>query len=151
MDLIPGQTNVMWISADDPGLYLGQCAEFCGTSHANMLIRVMAQSREDYTAWADAQRRPAQPDSAGVRRFQDAGCGACHRIAGTVAQGAAGPDLTHLGSRQTLAAGILPNTPEDMSRWLTDPSGVKPGVLMPAAGLDGDALRAMVSFLESLQ
>lgn len=150
-DLIPGQHNVMWISADEPGLYRGQCAEFCGTSHANMLIRVLAQDRAEYEQWAAAQRRPAEPDTAGLGSFQEHGCAACHRIAGTFARGDAGPDLTHVGGRATLAAGILPNTPESMARWLADPSAVKPGVLMPSTGLDGASLEEMVAFLERLR
>jgi len=151
IDLVPGQTNHMWIEADHPGRYYGQCAEFCGTSHANMRITVFAQSPKAFRAWEAAQRKPAGPGPGGQVLFEARGCAACHTIRGTEAHGDAGPDLTHVGSRSTLAAGIIPNSPPRMKRWLADPDSVKPGTLMPNADLSPRELAVMTSYLESLQ
>lgn len=150
-DLIPGQTNRMWIEADSTGEYDGQCAEYCGPSHANMRIEVFADAPGAFAAWEAAQRRPAVHAERGMAAFQTHGCAACHTIAGTSAHGEAGPDLTHVGSRTTLAAGVIRNTPRDMARWLARPDSVKPGALMPNTGLTPPELSNMVAFLESLK
>lgn len=150
-DLVPGQTNVMWVEADAAGRYSGQCAEFCGTSHANMRIELFADRPEVFPIWVTAQRRRASPGGAAMSLFQARGCAACHAIAGTSAGGKAGPDLTHIGSRTTLAAGVLPNTSDDLARWLAAPDSVKPGTLMPNVDLTAGELSVMVAYLENLR
>jgi cytochrome c oxidase subunit 2 len=151
-DLIPGQTNRMWIEADAPGVYGGACAEFCGTEHALMLIRVRAQAPADFTRWASGQRAPAaDTSSASLAIFRAHGCAACHTIAGSGAVGNAGPDLSHVGSRETLAAGAAANTPGDLARWLANPQSVKPGALMPDTQLRGTDLSALVRYLSGLK
>jgi cytochrome c oxidase subunit 2 len=142
-DLIPGRTNDLWFQTDKPDLYLGQCAEYCGTQHANMLLRVYVDSPGDFDAWLENQQRPAADDpgvSAGRSAFLSQSCANCHRVRGTRAQGTYAPDLTHLMSRKTLAAGVLANDPDTLNRWLADPQSIKPGCLMPAFGL-GDRQR----------
>ncbi len=151
-DMIPGRTNYMWLQTDRPDLYLGQCAEFCGSQHANMLIRVIAEPAEDFERWLaneekDQAARQARMESAGeldkepevVRSgrkvFLQQSCVSCHRVAGTAAEGTYAPDLTHLMSRQTLAAGMVPNTPDNLRQWIADPQKIKPSCLMPAFGL----------------
>lgn len=150
--LIPGQTTRMWIEADTAGRYLGQCSAFCGTSHANMRIVMFADPPPRFTAWEAEQRTPAAVASAQDHTLlSDHGCAACHTIRGTEARGVVGPDLTHVGSRTTLASGLLPNTSDDLSRWLTAPDSVKPGTLMPNVELTPQELRAMVKYLSSLR
>ena len=153
-DVIPGRINSMWFQPDMPGLYLGQCAEYCGTQHANMLIRVIAESPGDFEGWLEHERKPATTDAqvrAGRSAFLAQSCVNCHRVRGTAAQGSYAPDLTHLMSRQTLASGIIPNTPENLGRWVADPQPIKPGCLMPAFGL-GERERAdIVRYLLTLR
>jgi cytochrome c oxidase subunit 2 len=138
IDLIPGRPNRLWFRTGRPGLYLGQCAEYCGTQHANMLLRVSVDSPEEFGRWLAHERKPADPadpaDEA-QRTFQRQSCVNCHAVRGTSARGTYAPDLTHLMSRQTLASGMIPNTPDDLRRWVDDPQKVKPGCLMPAFGL----------------
>ncbi|WP_448190842.1 cytochrome c oxidase subunit II [Azospirillum sp. sgz301742] len=155
-DLIPGQDNVLYLRADKPGIFRGQCAEFCGAQHAKMAFEVVAEDREDFTHWWDAQLAPAaQPaDEAQVRGlavFLAGPCIMCHRIGGTDAGGRTAPDLTHVGSRRTLAAGMLPNERGFLAAWIADPQGIKPGNHMPATGLEPQDLQAVVSYLESLK
>ncbi|HEY7066658.1 MAG TPA: cytochrome c oxidase subunit II [Chloroflexota bacterium] len=155
-DLIPGRTNRVSLYAEEPGTYLGQCAEFCGLQHAGMLLRVVAQPREEFDAWLAAQQQPHpapadEPASRGQQVFFSQTCIDCHTIAGTDAQGTNGPDLTHVGSRQTLAAGELENTPANLARWLDNPQAIKPGALMPAFKLSQDDVQALVAFLEGGQ
>lgn len=153
-DLIPGKTNRMWFSTTEPGLYLGQCAEYCGTQHANMLLRVVADSPEDFQKWLDREQQPAVDDPA-VRTGRDAflsqSCINCHRVAGTRAAGTYGPDLTHLMSRETLAAGMLKNNRADLRRWVDDPQKVKPGCLMAAFQLSDRELDLIVDYLLTLK
>jgi cytochrome c oxidase subunit 2 len=149
-DLIPGQRNTMWIHADSAGEYRGQCAEYCGISHANMRLEVTALSAADYAAWRTRQHRIPAPDSAVSRIVQVHGCAACHRLAGQM-DGGAGPDLTHFAQRATIAAGILANTPDNLRRWLTDPQAFKPGTLMPRTGLTRDELDRVVAYLGTLR
>ena len=153
-DLIPGRTNSMWFRTDRPGLYVGQCAEYCGTQHANMLIRVVVDSPRDFDAWLENERKPAADDpdaGAGRSAFLAQSCVNCHRIRGTPSQGGYAPDLTHLMRRQTLASGMVPNTPEYLRRWVADPQQIKTGCLMPAFGLDDRQRDDIVRYLETLR
>ena len=153
-DLIPNFPNKMWIDPEKPGLYLGQCALYCGTQHAKMLLRVYVQSRDDFAKWIEEQKQPARTDAVVARGrevFVSAACMNCHAIAGTPATGRFGPDLTHLMSRDTLASGIIPNTRENLRNWIKDPSVVKPGSLMPAMGYDDADLNALTDYLMTLR
>jgi cytochrome c oxidase subunit II len=153
-DLIPGRANSMWFQTDRPGLYLGQCAEYCGTQHANMLIRVVVDSPSDFETWLENERQPAAEDpagSAGRSAFLAQSCVNCHRVRGTSAQGSYAPDLTHLMSRKTLASGMVENTPENLGRWVADPQQIKPGCLMPAFGLADRERNDIVRYLLTLR
>ena len=153
-DLIPNRTNRMWIAPREPGLFRGQCAEYCGTQHANMRLRVYVHPRAEFDAWVAAQRRPAVADpavAAGRRIFETTACVNCHTVRGTVANGRFGPDLTHLMSRATLAAGAAPMTREALSTWIADPDHVKAGALMPAMQLDAAETEHLVSWLATLR
>jgi len=152
-DMIPGRRNFMRIQADAPGVYAGQCAEYCGGPHALMGMVVVAHEREAFAAWREKQKGPAGPSSLpGAEVFSASGCGACHTISGTEANGLAGPDLTHVGSRQTLGAGILPNNQGTMAGWIADSQGIKPGNRMPSYSvLTGQELRDVAAYLESLK
>lgn len=156
-DLIPGRRTVTWIQADTPGVYRGQCAEFCGVQHARMRFVVIAMAPDDFAGWLAEQRRPArEPRTDGERRgrevFLSSGCLLCHAIRGTPAGGdGTGPDLTHVAGRTTLAAGLLPNTPGHLAGWITNPQQLKPGALMPRVPLEPDALHALVAYLQSLR
>lgn len=153
-DLIPGRTNVAWIEADQPGVYRGQCGEFCGLEHARMALQVVADPPGVFRAWRDHQLAAAAPATdppitAGAAVFQ-ARCAACHAIRGTPAGGIFGPDLSHLALRRTLASGVVPNDAAHLSAWLADPQAVKPGVEMPVVPLtDGDRA-SLVAYLQSL-
>jgi cytochrome c oxidase subunit 2 len=153
-DLIPGRVNSLTFTVDAPGEYPGQCAEFCGISHANMRLTVIAQSPGDFESWSARVKGPPMPPSGEAARglpvFLGAGCGACHTIQG-VAFGVVGPDLTHVGSRKTLAGGIVQNTPEDLAAWVRDPPRIKPGVLMPKLPLTDDQVAPLVVYLRSLR
>ncbi|MET0247835.1 MAG: cytochrome c oxidase subunit II [Sphingomonas sp.] len=153
MDMIPGRTNRLRIQADAPGIYRGQCAEYCGGPHALMGFVVVAHTPEDYARWAAGRRPAARPGNAVAQRgqqlFLSSGCAACHSIRGTEANGVAGPDLTHVGSRTTLGAGILPNNRGTMAGWIGDSQAIKPGNRMPAyRQLSGDDLQALSLYLE---
>lgn len=153
MDMIPGRKNRLSVLATKPGIYRGPCAEYCGTSHALMAFTVVAMEPADFTAWLDAQRQPtAGEESEGARLFLEHGCGACHAIRGTEATGVVGPDLSDLGARQTIGAGILPNDEETIARFIAGPDVVKPGSKMPAFGMlpDGE-LRAIAAYLAGLK
>jgi cytochrome c oxidase subunit II len=155
-DLIPGLETVFWIQADEPGVYRGQCAEYCGTQHANMAFHVVALPKEQFDAWlaapGKARPSPANADgSPGYRVFLKAGCGQCHAIDGTPAIGTAGPDLTHVGSRGSIGAGMLPNNRGNLAGWVANPQAIKPGAKMPRTYLSGDDLMALVSYLEGLK
>jgi cytochrome c oxidase subunit II len=153
-DLVPGRLNSMWLQADEPGEHVGQCAEFCGESHANMRLRLFVDAPDAYGRWIGAERRPASAEvvgAPGFATFQTYGCAACHRIAGTLAQGRTGPDLTHVGRRVTLAAGILPNTPGAMAAFLRAPDSLKPGSRMPDLDLEPARVDELVAFLQGLR
>ena len=153
VDLIPGRTNSLQLQCDVPGLYLGQCAEYCGMQHAKMLLRVSVDPPEEFEAWLAAQAQPAADDRAereGRSAFLAQSCVNCHRVRGTPAAGSYAPDLTHLMSRETLAAGVVANDPENMARWVRDPQTIKPGCLMPAFGLSEHDQQSIVHYLLSL-
>lgn len=152
-DLIPNKTNIMWIDPHEPGIFLGQCAEFCGTQHALMLLRVVVHPRDEWERWVSAQRQAAADDPSvanGRRVFESTACVNCHVVRGTPATGRFGPDLTHLMSRETLAAGAALNTPDNLKAWLRDPAAIKPGALMPAMNLTPRELDDLVAYLVTL-
>lgn len=156
MDMIPGSPNWLWMEADSPGTYLGSCSEYCGEEHAWMRIRVIAQSGQEFQAWEQQQSLPAPTPQAGAAKvgaqlFLQRSCANCHSIAGTAATQRIGPDLTHVAGRQTLAAGRLENTPENLSDWLRNPDKFKPGSHMPNLQLQPDELHALTAYLETLQ
>jgi cytochrome c oxidase subunit II len=155
-DLIPGREATLVLRADKAGTYRGQCAEFCGLQHAKMAFLVIAEPPQAYEAWAAAQRKPApEPASAEQKRgrevFVGGRCAMCHAISGTAANGRRAPNLTHLGSRQTLAAGMLPNTVGHLAGWILDPQGIKPGVNMPANPMPPQDLHALLAYLTALK
>jgi cytochrome c oxidase subunit 2 len=155
-DLIPGYQTTTQLVVDAPGVYRGQCAEFCGAQHAHMALLVIAEPLADFDAWRAAQLEPAQvPDEPAARRGQDvfmgAGCPLCHSIRGTLAGGHRAPDLTHLASQRTLAAGTLAQRKGQLAGWILDPQAVKPGALMPPTSLSGPDLQALLAYLESLR
>jgi cytochrome c oxidase subunit 2 len=171
-DVVPGRVNSMWFRTDRRGLYVGQCAEYCGTQHANMLIRVIADSPSDFDRWMDLQRQdrwPIRDDPrlhdkrvrAGEKAFLGQSCVNCHAVRGTPAKGGYAPDLTHLMSRRTLASGMIANDPEDfplddledskLLAWVADPQKIKPGCLMPAFGLGDRERDNLVRYLLTLR
>lgn len=155
-DLIPGRTAKLAFRADKAGKYRGQCAEFCGYQHTFMAFQVTAEPESDYEAWLRAQQQPApEPQQVqairGKQVFMSSPCAMCHAIQGTNAQATRGPDLTHLASRQTLAAGTLENTRDNLIRWISDPHSVKPGTNMPPTAFSSDELQALVTYLEGLK
>jgi cytochrome c oxidase subunit 2 len=153
-DLIPNHPNSMWMDPHATGLYLGQCAQYCGTQHAKMLLRVYVDSREDFDRWIQEQRQPARiPEtaSAGQRIFEQTACVNCHTIAGTRANGTDGPDLTHLMSRQTIAGGAASNTLGDLIAWVYNPAVIKPGCKMPSMGLTTQQAASVAIYLETLR
>lgn len=154
-DNIPGQTNTMWFQADRAGTYGGRCAEFCGAQHANMLFQVIAEPAEQFEQWvAQQQTLPAVVTGEAARGeqvFMTGACISCHTIDGTAAQGIIGPNLTHFGSRRTIAAGVMENTPDNLARWLADPQAVKPLNKMPNLNLNPDDINALVQYLSSLK
>jgi len=153
-DLIPNRTNRMWIEPKRPGTYLGNCAEYCGTQHAHMLLRVIAHPPGEFEQWVAAQQRPPVEDPqarAGREVFFSTSCVNCHTITGTQARGTFGPDLTHLMSRDTLAAGAAPNTPATLRAWVRDPQALKEGCLMPDMQLADTELDHLVTYLSSLK
>jgi cytochrome c oxidase subunit II len=157
-DLIPNHPNSTWIDPHQTGLYLGQCAQYCGTQHAKMLLRVYVESRADFDAWVQAQQRPA-PDQAqmsseaieGRKVFESTACINCHTIEGTVANGRFGPSLGHLMSRQTIAAGAASNTPANLRTWIQNPDAFKPGSLMPAMNLTTKEVDEVTAYMLTLK
>ncbi len=157
-DLIPNHPNSMWIDPQTPGLYLGQCAQYCGVEHAKMLLRVYVDTRDGFDRWVrEQQRTTAQdppPDAEameGRRVFESTACINCHSAAGTVANGHFGPDLTHLMSRNTIASGAAPNTRDSLRRWVQNPDSMKPGALMPAMNLNAKELDDLTAYLLTLR
>jgi cytochrome c oxidase subunit 2 len=157
-DVIPNKINTMWIDPQHPGLYLGQCAQYCGTQHAKMLLRVYAQTPADFAVWVNQQRQLAVRDFTGNVKaaegqtvFMHNACINCHTVAGTVANGRFGPDLTHMASRDTIASGAIQNTPENLRAWIDNPNAMKPGSLMPAMHLNDHDLDLITAYLTQLR
>jgi cytochrome c oxidase subunit 2 len=150
-DAIPNHPNSMWIDPKIEGTFLGNCGEFCGLQHANMLLRVVVQTPEAFARWVDAERLIARRDHPGERVFLSLSCINCHAVSGTPAAGRFGPDLSHLMSRQTLGAGVIPNTPENLRRWIHEPQAMKPGNLMPDMQLNERELDQVHGYLSSLK
>jgi cytochrome c oxidase subunit II len=156
IDMIPGTENLLTFTVDEPGRYRGNCAEYCGIAHAQMVKFLVAQEPEDFEAWVEQQRRPAEePEEAVAQEGQEAffeyGCAACHAVEGHGAIAQEGPDLTHLASRESLASGIVPNDREHLERLIVDPWGLKPGNPMPPTAIEGDDLEALLDYLEGLE
>jgi cytochrome c oxidase subunit 2 len=154
-DLIPNHPNSMWIEPQETGIYLGQCAQYCGTQHAKMLLRAYVESRADFDRWVSAQQQAARADTnpeaeEGRRVFNSTACINCHSISGTVANGLFGPDLTHLMSRETIASGVAQNTPANLRVWIENPASIKPGALMPAMNLTDKDLDAVTAYMLTL-
>ena len=158
IDMIPGRTTRLTLKPTRPGIYRGACAEFCGTAHALMALTAAVMPQADFDRWLADQAGPARtpapgtPAARGARVFADQGCGACHSVRGTEAQGRIGPDLTRIGGRHSIGAGILPNTSARMADFISATTTVKPGVLMPPYGmLEPQALADLSAYLESLE
>jgi cytochrome c oxidase subunit 2 len=154
-DLIPGRESTLAFRADRAGVYRGQCAEFCGTSHANMLLRVVAEPTDAFERWVASERAPALQPPAGLAAdgaavFAASACVGCHTVRG-VSSGVLGPDLTHFGRRATVGAGVLPNTVDNVTAWILDPPRIKPGATMPALGLTEAQARSIAIYLLSLK
>jgi len=157
VDLVPDQVNHIRLRVDKPGLYEGECGEYCGMQHAHMRLQVMAQSPDEFQAWLAAQRAPAvaatQATTAyGAQVFQTAACPLCHTVRGTSAHGQIGPDLTHVGSRLRIAGGMLDNTAANLATWIAHAQSLKPGSLMPdLPQINAEDLSALVAYLRALQ
>jgi cytochrome c oxidase subunit 2 len=156
IDMVPGRQNRVLLYASRPGTYRGQCSQFCGLQHANMAMYVFAQPPAQYQAWLAEMASPARGETlaraqAGQQLFMSRQCSSCHRIAGTQAQGTVGPDLTHLATRSTLAAGTIPNTPAQLAAWISNPQAIKPGDRMPDLGLSRTEVNELVAFLDGLR
>jgi cytochrome c oxidase subunit 2 len=154
-DTIPGQVNLSWLEADKPGRYLGQCTEFCGYQHAHMQLEVVAEPQAEFDQWVSRQRQsaaaPESPEATRGMALVEYRCGLCHRVRGTDAGAFSAPDLTHLMSRRTLAAGTLLNNPGNLVGWIQNPQNIKPGNLMPNQGLSAEQLSDTLTYLESLK
>jgi cytochrome c oxidase subunit II len=153
-DLIPNHPNRLWMDPHRTGIFLGQCAQYCGVQHAKMLLRVSVDSPDEFAAWVHDQQQPTFQDAtaaSGRRVFEQTACINCHRVAGTSANGRFGPDLTHLMSRATIASGAAQNTPQGLRLWIQNPDAIKPGSLMPAMKLSDAELDAVVRYMETLR
>jgi cytochrome c oxidase subunit 2 len=157
IDMIPGQTNSIWIQADKAGTYRGECAEYCGVEHAKMDLIVVADTQSDFNTWLVNQQKPAPAPSnstileEGQQDFLGSSCVYCHTIKGTNASGTIGPDLTHLASRSTIGAGLLPNNPGNLAGWIVNSQALKPGNKMPPMDLNSDQVQSILAYLESLK
>jgi cytochrome c oxidase subunit 2 len=157
LDMIPGRTNTLTLTATQPGVTRGQCAEYCGGAHAFMSFHVVAQPREEFDAWMRQEAGPAMPPEGeaaerGAALFLSAGCGACHAVRGTEATGSIGPDLTHIGARRSIGAGMLPNDATSMRQWIVDNQHIKPENKMPAYEIFTEAeLDDLSAYLEGLK
>ena len=153
-DLIPNHPNRMWIDPQKTGLYLGQCAQYCGVQHAKMLLRVYVQTRAEFDQWIQEQKRSAvmaDAVSRGRSVFETSPCLDCHKVQGIAGNGQFGPDLTHLMSRETIASGAAINTPKNLRIWIRNPSSIKPGATMPALQLSAQQIDDVVAYLETLR
>jgi cytochrome c oxidase subunit 2 len=156
IDLVPGRLNELWLQADRPGVYRGQCAEYCGVQHAKMALFVVVDPPDVFERWLAANRAsapaPATPEQERGKEVIERGpCAMCHNIAGTSAGGRTAPDLTHIASRSTLGAGSIPNTRGHLAGWLADPQQIKPGSRMPPQALTGGDLQAVLAYMETLK
>ena len=156
LDLIPGQTNTMSLEADTAGIYRGQCAEYCGVQHAHMDFLVIADAPDTFAHWVTQEQQPAVDPTTDLARqgqqvFLSSACIYCHTIGGTSASGQVGPDLTHLASRITIGAGLLPNSPGNLAGWVVNSQALKPGNLMPPMQLDPDQVQALIAYLATLE
>jgi cytochrome c oxidase subunit II len=156
IDLVPGRLNEVWLEADKPGVYRAQCAEFCGLQHAKMALVVIAEAPDEFERWLMLNRAPAPApvtpeQQRGLNVVERGPCAMCHAITGTSAGGRTAPDLTHLASRSTIAAGTLPNTRGNLAGWIADPQHIKPGNRMPSPGLRDEELQAVLAYLETLK
>lgn len=155
MDVIPGQTNLVWLQARAPGRYRGQCAEYCGLQHAHMAFEIVAEPAAAFETWRRNQLQPAPapatPEAARGLALVEYRCGLCHRLRGTDAGSGAGPDLTHLMSRATIAAGTLPNNSANLAGWIENPQAIKPGAAMPDQALSARQLADLGAYLETLK
>jgi len=158
LDVVPQHVNTMWFDPNTPGLYLGQCAQYCGTQHAKMLLRVYVDTPTDFAKWVEQQK--AAPEGVtstdptiveGRQVFEKNACMNCHTVQGTVAKGKFGPDLTHVASRDTIASGSVENSPENLRKWIADPNSLKPGALMPAMRLNDHDLDAVTKYMTTLR
>jgi cytochrome c oxidase subunit II len=155
-DLIPGRLNTTWLQIDEPGVFRGQCAEYCGLQHAHMGLVIVAEAPDAFERWASAQRQNAPPAStaeqvSGQDLVEHGPCAMCHTVRGTTAGARTAPDLTHFASRSAIAAAMLANTRENLQRWIADPQHIKPGNRMPATGLSEPQLQAVIAYLETLR
>ncbi len=155
-DLIPGRKNYTWVTATETGIFRGQCAEFCGLQHAKMSFIVISEPEEEFYRWLERETQPAREPTTpaqirGREVFETASCTMCHTIRGTRALAEVAPDLTHVGGRQTLAAGTLPNTRGHLGGWLANPQSIKPGTRMPNLYMNQEELEALIAYLESLK
>jgi cytochrome c oxidase subunit 2 len=150
IDMIPGYRNSLLLDADKPGFYRGQCAEYCGLQHTNMAFYVIAERRAVFDRWVRREQRRPRRGGSGEKVFENVGCSGCHRIAG-VSNGTIGPDLSHVGSRRTLAAGTIPNAKGWLGGWILDPQHIKPGNKMPGLPIGGRQLQQLLDYLESLK
>ena len=156
LDLLPDGTNTLVLQADEPGEHRSECAEFCGLQHAYMGLVVVAEAPDRFASWMADQQQPAtEPTEPAAQRggrvFSEAGCASCHAVRGTSAEAGDGPDLTHVASRPFLGAGVVPNTPDDLAAWVSDPHTVKSGVGMPATDLTAEELDAILAYLRMLE
>jgi cytochrome c oxidase subunit 2 len=155
-DLIPSHTTTDWIQADHAGSFRGQCAEFCGLQHAHMALWVVAEPESRFEAWFAHQLEPTAEPSDPIRQrgqqvFLDNACILCHAIGGTRAAGQVGPDLTHFGSRLSIAAGTIPNNKGNLAGWIADPQNIKPGTHMATIPIKGEDMQPLIEYLEGLQ
>ena len=154
IDLLPNRINELWMDAQTPGLYVGQCAQFCGVEHAKMLLRVYVDTPDQFAAWVKQQQQPGSQNptaATGRHEFESQACMNCHTIAGTAAHGQFGPDLTHFASRKTLASGAADNTTQNLERWIADPDSIKQGSLMPSMHLTSEQVREITAYLNTLR
>jgi cytochrome c oxidase subunit 2 len=156
IDLVPGRRNELWLQADRPGVYRGQCAEYCGLQHAKMALVVVADPPDQFERWLTANRAsapaPVTPEQQRGKDVVERGpCAMCHNITGSLAGGRSAPDLTHIASRSTIGAGSLPNTTGNLAGWIADPQHIKPGTRMPPTGLRDEELQAVLAYLGSLK
>ncbi len=156
IDLIPGDTNDVWMRADSLGQFLGMCAEYCGVQHARMRFMVVSRTPDEYAAWLTSEKAPARAaatasEVAGQQHFMSTGCAGCHTVRGTAAAGVAGPDLTHFASRLTIGAGTLPNTRGNLAGWIANPQHIKPGNHMPELPITGPELQSILDYVGALR